>query len=246
MPTAKHLAMRDVALAALLGVTDDSDFGVEFGNADFGSDFGDMGADIGADFGDVYGEFGADFGDDIHGEFGADFGAAAPAAPMARAARPTAQAAMAAWASQRQRKQLGMRRKMLLQPNMGSEQKIGKYVFSISQTILIGTAATLTLQANPDVTFRPQRLTLNSPVPGFAYVQEVKVANVSITVGPGASDAFSFAPVAVGMQIDAPTLSPAQRASVLGLTTTLVPPGYIGGSSYIVSATFTGPAEMVS
>jgi hypothetical protein len=57
-------------------------------------------------------------------------------------------------------------------------------------------------------------------------------------------DANTFSGQSVGVTIDAPTLSPAQRASVLGLTTVLVPPGYVAGAAFIFSAQFIGPATM--
>src|SRR5437868_1730292 len=99
----RQLAMRDPALAALVGAIAGSDFGTEasFG-ADFGADFGD----------DMHGDFGAD----MHGDFGADmhgdFGAAE--------STPTPQQSMALWHKAKHAHMATQRRVRHLFPNAGS------------------------------------------------------------------------------------------------------------------------------
>jgi hypothetical protein len=220
-PKANQLAMRDPALASLLGVMPGSDFGAEFG----GGYDPNVGADWGADIGD---EYGVEFGDD------------------APAAMPTKQAALAAWKNQSVQRAHSTRRGMLLEPNKGSAIKVERYTFSVNQALTLGIALALTtMTGQPDTNIRPQRVTMNAPTPGFATITELKVANVSVTVG-GIADAFQFSAQAVGQTLDMPTLSPANRATVLGAYTGFVPPGFVGGSPYLFTASFTGPASIVA
>jgi len=218
-PNARTLAMRDPALAAIMGV---------------------LGASAGADFGAEFGnDYGAEFGDDF-GEFGLD----APAVPVA-SSKPNAQAMMALWQQHQMKRAHTTRREMLLEPNKGSTAKIERYSFSINQDIVLGTAQALELSGQPDTTIRPQRVTMNAPQPGFATIAEIKVANVSVTVG-GDEDAYDYNALAVGSTLDMPTLSPANRAKILGNYTGFVPPGFVGGSDYKFTASFKGPASIVA
>lgn len=138
-------------------------------------------------------------------------------------------------------------RNRILEPNKGSKIKVEKYSFTISQAITLGAAvAFTTLNGQPDTTIRPQRVTMNAPVPMFAFIQEIKVANVSVSVGSGLEDAFDYSAIGVGQQLDMPTLSPANRATVLGQYTGLVPPGYVGGTVTNFSVSFKGPASIVA
>jgi len=219
---ANALAMRDPAYAALLEVLPSgSDFGSEYDGTEstFGDDMGD--------------DYGAEFGDD----YGAEFGAAA---------QPPSQAAMmAVWRRHAMEKANTHRRERLLEPNKGSEVKIERYSFSCNQTIILGVAVGLVMTNQPDTSIRPQRVTMNAPSPGFATITEIKVANVSVTVG-GVEDAFDYSAIAVGVGLDMPTLSPANRATVLGNYTGFVPPGFVGGTSYVFVANFKGPASIVA
>ena len=227
-PNANKLAMRDPALAALLGVVavkDNSDFGGDFG-ADFGDD--DMGDD--------------DMGDDDYGsddDLGADFGAAVVRRPS--------QAALVKLARQRKAAlSKGAARNRLLNPNAGSALKVEKYAFTISQAITLGTAAAFTtLTGQPDTTIRPQRVSMNAPTPMYAFVQEIKVANVSVTIGTGLEDAFNYNANGVGQQLDMPTLSPANKATVLGSYTGYIPPGFVGATATYFSVSFRGPSTIV-
>jgi hypothetical protein len=211
-PTSKQLAMRDPALAAIMGVsfTGDSDFGAEFGD-----------------------DYGAEFGDDYGIE-----------AAMAMTAPPAA-AMAAAWKANQLTKVQSASRQRLLEPNRGSTVKVERYAFAINQALVLGVAATLTMTGNPDTTIRPQRVTMNAPQNGFATITEIKVANVSVTVG-GIQDAFDYSALGVGQSLDMPTLSPANRATVLGTYTGFVPPGFVGGSTYLFCASFKGPSSIVA
>lgn len=215
--------MRDPALAALMGVASlGSDFGAEFG-ADFGDD--DVGDEMCGD---------DDFGDD---DYGADFGAT-------HAARPPSSAALARmWQNRRMQAARANRRSLKLDPNRGSALKVERYIFTLSQNLTIGTPVALSLTGSPDCTFRPQRLTMVVPTPSFVTVAEIKMANVGIMIGPGQLDAFQFNANGVGQQMDMPTLTPANRATILGNYT-----GFAGGfpaaSTYLLAATFIGPSTL--
>lgn len=236
-PNSRQLAMRDPALAAIMGAITGTNFGVEPRRggrsvSSFGDEYGDD--PFGAD--DVGDDYGAEFGDD----YGAEFGAAA-------LARPTPAAAAAAWRAKRAQMAATARRGRILEPNKGSAVKVEKYAFSISQTITLGTAVSFTtLTGQPDTTIRPQRVSMNAPSPMFAFVQEIKVANVSVTIGSGLEDAWNYNALGVGQALDMPTLSPANRATVLGSYSGFVPPGFVGGTSTTFSVTFKGPSSIVA
>lgn len=237
-PNASLLAARDPATLAVLGLAA-STFGSRFAG-EFGSDFGD-------DYGDDYG---TDFGDDdlaasIGAEFGDDVGAAVAA--RVRAKRPAANpAALQAWKRQQAMAAKTQRRASILEPNKGSSVKVERYSFPISQAITIGVGVAISLQGSPDVNIRPQRVTMNAPIQMFAFVAEIKVANVSVTVGGGFEDAYDYNANGVGQSLDMPTLSPANRASVLGTYTGLIPPGMVIGFASFFTASFKGPASVIA
>ena len=237
-PNASLLAARDPATLAVLGLVA-STFGSQFAG-EFGADFGD---DTGVDFGDDYGD--DDIAASIGAEFGDDVGAAVAA--RVRARRPAANpAALAAWNKQRAMQAKTQRRASILEPNKGSAVKVERYSFPISQAITIGVGVALALTGSPDVNIRPQRVTMNSPCQMFAFVAEIKVANVSVTVGGGFEDAFDYNANGVGQSLDMPTLSPANRASVLGNYTGLVPPGMVLGFASFFTVSFKGPASVIA
>lgn len=238
-PNAQLLALRDPAQAALFGVIAlaGSNFG---GDSDFGAEFGDD-DDYGAEFGDDD-DYGAEFGDD---DYGADFGAARKPVKVKRPANQSQLVAL--WKNVHAKKAMAKRREMLLEPNKGSAVKIEKYTFTLSQAITLGTAAAFTtLTGQPDTSIRPQRLTCNAPAPMFAFLQEIKVANVSVSVGSGLEDAYNYNANGVGQSLDMPTLSPANRATILGSYTGFVPPGFVGGTAVYFSASMKGPASIVA
>jgi hypothetical protein len=216
-PNARELAMRDPAKAALFGV---------IATAALGSNGSDFGAD---DYG---------FGDDEHGfgdDAGDDYGADAPShAALARLG-----------AHHHKKMRRGNKRRALLDPNEDSTVKVERYVFTLSQAITLGTAvAFTTLTGQPDTMIRPQRVVMNAPGPMFAFIQEIKVANVSVTVGTGLEDAFNYNANGVGQSLDMPTLQPSNKATVLGSYTGALPPGFVGGTSTYFAVSFKGPSTM--
>lgn len=229
-PTSKQLALRDGALAAVLGI-------IPGNEGNFG-DESDFGADFGADFGDeMMGEFGADFGD--------DYGADAPAAHPAAAAGPSRSQLMALWKHHAMRQSHTARREMLLEPNKYSTTKIERYSFTLNQALVIGTALAFTTSGNPDYQLRAQRVTMNVPTVGFCTISEIKVANVSVTSG-GADDAFNYNSNGVGQSLDMPTLSPQNKASVIGNYTGLAPAPFAAPNPFLLTITFKGPSNMVA
>jgi hypothetical protein len=231
----RGLALRDNALAALFGIIGAGSFGSEQ-QAQFGNDWaGDVGADMGFGFGDDYG-------------FGAPAPAAHPGHPAAHHAapgRPSAAQAMALWHKHATMQAHTAHREQLLEPNKYSTVKIERYRFPLNQTIVLGTAVALSLSSQPDVKIRPQRLTCNAPVPMFATLSEIKVANVAVTVGGGNSiDAYELNANGQGQEMDLPTIEPSNKATVVGNYNGLVPPGFLGGSSVVFVTSFTGPSSM--
>jgi hypothetical protein len=222
-PSAKNLALRDPARALLLGALSVADFGAERGQADFGIDFG------------------WEFGDD---DYGADAAAAIVPAGIAAAA-PSPQAVRQMWGQVQQEKAVTARRAMLLEPNKNSRVKVERYTFSVEQELALGTSETLNMTGQPDTNIRPQRVTSNSPAPGFVTLSDIKVANVSVSVG-GSLDSFQFNANGVGQHLDMPTLTPANRARVTGSYTGFTPPGYTNGGAYLFIVAFTGPASIVA
>jgi hypothetical protein len=235
-PNAQQLAFRDPALAALLlGAVNATALSTNFGgDSDFGGEFGDD-DDVGDD------DYGAEFGDDD--DYGAEFGG-----KPVKVKRPQNQAQLVAlWKHHHIKKARSSRREMMLEPNKGSAVKVERYTFTLSQAITLGTAvAFTTLTGQPDTSIRPQRLTCNAPAPMFAFLQEIKVANVSVSVGSGLEDAYNYNANGVGQQLDMPTLSPANRATILGSYTGFVPPGFVGGTAVYFSASLKGPASIVA
>ena len=196
-----------------------------------------MGA-LPADFGgERSSDFGVDFGDDA---WGIDFGADAPAAMM-----PTKSEALQAWKAHTMQKSHTERRARMLEPNKGSALKVERYGFSVTAPLVLGTAGSFNVNNNPNTNIRPQRVTCNAPVPGFATLSNISVANVNVLVG-GDFDAFDFSAQAVDSELDLPTLTPANRATVTGDYSGLVPPGYLGGAAYKFITSFKGPASMVA
>lgn len=219
-PTARDLALRDPALAAIVGAIPGSNFGAARAEADFGGDL--SGED----------DLGVEFGDDV------DFGAA-------RRGGPSQAQLHALWLKHSAQAAHSQRRAMLLEPNKGSTSKIGRYSFSINQSLVLGTASAVSASGQPDTNIRPQRVQMNAPSAGFVTISEMKVANVSVTVG-GTADAIEYSATAVDSHLDMPTLTPANRATVLGSYTGFVPPSYVAASAYLFTISFKGPASVIA
>jgi hypothetical protein len=247
---ANELSMRDSAAAALFGVMG-SDFGGDStplvfsdpepillpGGAEFGIDFGQDEYDMG------FTDIGVDFGADI--SFGADAPATAIVATAAAQHGATPQG-RAIIAQHMQKQQHRNNRAMLLEPNKYSDLKVERYTFAVNATITaLGTAGALAGSNSPDVNFRPQRATTNVVSPGMVTLNDVRVANVSFTVG-GIIDAWQWNANAVGQHLDVPTLTPANKATFSGNYTGLVPSPLSGTGSYPFILSFTGPASIVA
>lgn len=189
--------------------------GVDANRADFGVQFGDE-------------SFGAEFGEDPQ----------PTQAEMAKAWQGHIKASRDAARSEQ--------RGRLLEPNRGSSVKIEKYAFAMSDSCVLGTAkAVLALSGNPATDFRPQRLIVNAPAPGFALISAISVANVKVSVG-GTEDAWGYNANAVDSDLDMPTLSPANRAVIDASYTGYTPAGYVAAAAFLITASFRGPASIVA
>lgn len=219
-PNAAQLALRDPALAALMGV---SALG-----ADFGEEFGDDDED----------DYGAEFGDDDD-DWGAEFGARRP---LRRLPPPSSQQLARMWQSRQMSLARKQRRVLMLDPNRGSGVKVERYTLALSQDLVIATAVALNLQQQPDTTFRPQEMVCNVPAPGFATITQIRMANVGILAG-GTLDAWNFGAGALKGRHDLPTLTPANRATITGNYTGFAA-GYPVGLAFTLSVSFTGPASL--
>lgn len=231
-PTSKDLALRDPALAAIMGAVGQP-------GSDFGGEFGD----------DSYGTYGYEFGADLGAALGLQ-GAASGLRNMAgvrqsmQLAPPPAQVQQIVAAAAESHAVTQGRRRML-EPNAGSQVKVERYAFAVNQTLTLGTAVAIDASGQPDTNIRPQRVTINAPSPGFLTISEIKVANVSVTVG-GTQDGWDYNALGVGQALDMPTLSPANRARILGNYTGFVPPGFAAAASFTMCASFKGPATIVA
>jgi len=227
---ANDLAMRDPALAALVGAQDGADFGRD---SQFGADGGFFGWDApGADY-YGYNPIGYDIG--AEGFFAGNFGAEPP--------RPTPEQALSLWNAHHAAKRETARREALLNPNAGSTKKVERYSLGIRQNLTVGTASTFVAVKNPQTELRPQRIVTNVPSPGFCIVTDVKVANVSVLQGDG-MDAFMLAQDSWGVQYDIPTLSPANGVTVSVEQTTATPSGFDVSDAFPFMISFLGPSSM--
>lgn len=252
---ANELAMRDPALAALMGVVG-SDFGVEPELIAGGSDFG--GYNGGPDFGDDDYGFGTMYDQDFsqfpevsgEGMFGYDdvaFGALPPPPPPGNPGTAGMHPAVRQIVTQHVQRQAHRNaRALLLEPNKYSDLKVERYTFAVNATITaLGTTGALSGSNSPDVNFRPQRVTANVVSPGMVTITDGRIANVSFTVG-GSIDAWQWNANAVGQHLDVPTLTPANKATFVGNYTGLVPSPLSGTGSFGFSLAFTGPASIVA
>lgn len=230
---ASDLVLRDPALASLTGALPGSDFGAE---SSFGSDEGGFG--FGAD---AYG-FGAD---------GYGFGAGAPPPHPAAMAHPAAppppnqQALMNLWHHHHMQNAHTSHRKLILNPNMHSTEKIERYTFSLKTTLTLGTPGPINATKQPDTEIRGQRILMNAPCYGFAEISTLQMANVNVVVGDP-EDAYNYSALAQGVHLDLPTLQPANRATVAGTYSGITPPPFSIGAPYSFITTLQGPATITA
>jgi hypothetical protein len=263
---ARTLAFRDAALAATMGATPTS-----FGH-DAVCNVSDVGNFYG-DFGHMHGDFGADAEvaaaaatlpaahpvnqalakKRVQMAHGGGLPAGHPLMNMAGGAtmhamhpanNPANQGIVQQmWNQQASKAQATAERASELDPNGDSTVKIGRYGFAINQALVLNTPLTFTQTQNPDVNIRPKRVTMNAPAYGFVTITELKVSNVSVTVG-GVQDAFDYNANAVDAQLDLPTMGPQTRATVTGNYTGFTPPGYSAAAAYTFTVSFRGPSNI--
>jgi hypothetical protein len=256
------LLMRDPAAAAAFGALPDdgSDFGQDWYDADeiasAYEQFGDYAGDFGYDpsFGynpSVGDDFGSPFNDMLAKARGVAAGAAgltpAQRAQLQGLAAPSAVAApqvaaLFAHASRTARETNA--REMLLEPNKNSTTKIERFVFALNQTITaLGTGQALSMRDTPDTNIRPQRVTANSPSPGFVTFNTLRVGNIDVLSG-SIIDSFDFNANGQGQSLDMPTLKTATKLTVAGTYSGLVPSPLTGTGAYVFTVSFKGPATL--
>jgi hypothetical protein len=231
-PTANQLAMRDPALAAVMGALPGSDFG--YARRAYPQPMRrpvgrPMNRRPAADFG--YG-------------FGFDYGAEGAPPPVAAPARHAHPEMVRAWHHHHQLMGHTAARAALLDPNENSLLKIERYSFSLTNLFTLGTTTPLVdMTLQPNTKIRPQRVVMNAPAPNFVLLTGLQVANVNAFVGD-TEDAFTYSALAQGVALDLPTLEPANRLTVSGNYTGFIPPGYATGFSYTFIATVQGPSTI--
>lgn len=244
-PNSDALAMRDPALACLMGAISGNDFGVEDyspdSNFDISGDFGDWAHRMSAGISAFDPSANIGFG------FGADPLVCLP--PMAMAVAPAGAPKPASpaevqqvWNEHWARQQGDAARLRLLEPNAGANVKIQRYEFSLSQTLTLGTASAISMNRNPSARIRPQRTIMNSPTVAFVTISAVQIANVNVLLG-GATDSFHYSAQAQGSMLDLPTLDPAYQLIVSGNYTGLAPSPFTTGS-FPFTLTVQGPANL--
>ncbi len=224
----RQLVRRDPAAAAILGLS-------------LAASSGAAGADFGAEFGSAFGD---DYGDDFGDDYGADFGAAVAAAGGAQlmVPKPTAQQAIGAWNKQAVKRVHAIRRVAKLDPNRDSSVKVEKYSMSMGDNFVLGATSNHIISTTPDTQFRPQLITANAPTVGFAYLDNLKMANVNVTVGNASEDLFGYGAGAWGKDLDMPTLTPSNRATADVEYSGYVPPGFVAEATYKFRLSFHGPS----
>lgn len=247
---ANELAMRNAALASLMGVSE-ADFGYDYSDVTGGEDavFGAQ-ADFGVDIED-YGYNVSDPDLSMSGLTDADFGAgvdlsaigaAANARAAAAAAHPAVQAIVAKHAAGQMKR---AKRLSLINPNAGSDVKVGRYKFAVNTTITaLGTAGAISGSNSPDVHFRPERITCNVVSPGMVTLNDARIANVSFIVG-GNVDAWDFNANSVDQLLGTEPMTPANKATFSGSYTGLTPSPLSGTGTYGFVLSLAGPATIV-
>jgi len=235
-PNAQTLAMRDPALASVMGALPGTDFGRD--PRSYGR--GPMPRRFVPPMPRRQTRAPADFG---YG-FGYDYGAEG-APPVAAPRAPHHHDMVRAWHHHHNLMGHTAARAALLDPNENSLLKIERYSFSLTNAFTLGGSGTplvdMTLQPNTKI--RPQRVVMNAPSPNFVLLSGLQVANVNAFVGD-TEDAFTYSALAQGVALDLPTLEPANRLTVSGNYTGFVPPGFATGFAFTFIATVQGPSTI--
>lgn len=156
-------------------------------------------------------------------------------------AEPTAADMHQAWVE----KNATASRRRILRPNEHSDLDVMRFSWGVQTELTLSTADLgLSLSGNPEVDFRPQRVTANVPVPAMCTIDSMKAANVDAIVG-GEVDAYTYAAVAQGAEVDFPTLTPANTMKITGTYSGLLPAGgYVTATPFKLIVAFTGPAGL--
>lgn len=217
-----QLVMRDPAKAAAFGISR----GKGQGRTNFGWD-----------------DMAGDFGDEMMGDFGGDFGAAAVVQKRAQTMHPARQQAILHHHLHKQNKT--QKREALLYPNEGSDEKVGRFIFPLNATLTLGTAATASQTQTPDTPIRPQRVQVNAPQVGFFAFSQLKIGNVDVIIGGnGTVDAFFWAAITFGTELDLPTMQTQTKGTFAGNYSGIVPAGYLAGQPFPFTVAFSGPASV--
>jgi hypothetical protein len=131
-----------------------------------------------------------------------------------------------------------------IQPNRDSDIKMEEYEFSVSKKIILGHASLIEITSSPDTMFRPKLASSNVPSPGFILLEDIFIANVSVMVGGGITDAFHYN-VASPTPVDWPTLDTMTRFRLVGKYTGLIPPGFTPEAEFDFTFRCMGPAPIV-
>lgn len=236
--TARMLASTDMALAAFLGAVakDGSDFGVDYSG--FGRDFG-FGADLGAALGLRPSTSLAALG---RQNLSASLNPSAVAAVMS----DPAIAAQQIVANAAQSQAITQERKSIMNPNAGSQVLIGGYTFGLSQSVTLSTPVALDMSDRPAVPIAIRNIRSNAPLPGFASISTMLIANVN-TFSGAAQDAFAYNANGAGMPVSLPILYSQNEARVTGAYSGLLPDGgYVTATPFLFTLSFAGPSEMIA
>jgi hypothetical protein len=239
-PNKEILARRDLATATLMGAV--------ARGAVFGSEVA-----LGAAFGNEYYNPSDRFGGDVAAEIAAEFGEEAGQKVQAALARSPHHGQMGmphqdmqrAWHHMNRMYERSAERSVLLDPNRDSTIKVEHYELPLAEDIIIGTQHIFTaLSTNPQTEFKPTSLVMNAPCAMFAFITDIKAANVSAHVSTFATDAYNFNSLATRSHVHLPKLLPQNTVSVQGYYSGLTPPGFLGGTTTTFTATFYGPSTM--
>jgi hypothetical protein len=132
--------------------------------------------------------------------------------------------------------------KTLWQNLFKEQRKSPWFALSVSHELTLGEPCSFNLTSSTDIPFIPEQLHLNAPSMGVVLVREVKICNVSMTVGTGAIDAFAYSKGE--LRLGGLEMYPANRVSLSCEYTGYVPVGYSHGQKYTFSATFKGPGKL--
>jgi hypothetical protein len=131
--------------------------------------------------------------------------------------------------------------KTLWQNLLKEQRKSPWFALSVSHELVLGEPCRFAMSSSTDIRFTPEQLHLNVPCMGLVLVHEVKICNVSMTVGTGAIDAIAYSKGE--MRLGGFEMYPANRVSLICEYTGYVPEQYVAGQKYTFSATFKGPGK---